>query len=176
MEPPVESSRPPAPEPRAEVVDTGVRWQRAGRIRIDAPAQAVFDVLADPAQHARFDGSGTVQGTLAAPERLALGSTFGMRMRIGAPYRIENTVVEFEEGRLIAWRHFNGHRWRYRLEPVDATATLVTETFDGSTARFPPALLLINAYANNQTAVLKTLVRLKRLVESGGADAGEAPA
>ena len=172
MEPPVEPI-PSSGQPRAEVVDNGQRWQRAGRIRIDAPAQVIFDVLADPAQHARFDGSGTVQGTLTSPDRLALGSTFGMSMRIGMPYRIENTVVEFEEGRLIAWRHFNGHRWRYQLDPIDANATLVTETFDGSTARFPPALLLINAYANNQTAVLKTLVRLKELVESGGVPARE---
>lgn len=172
MAPPVESS-PSSGRPRAEVVDTGRRWQRAGRIRIDAPAQVIFDVLADPAQHALIDGSGTVQGALAAPDRLALGSTFGMSMRIGMPYRIENTVVEFEEGRLIAWRHLNGHRWRYVLEPVDAGTTFVTEIFDGSTARFPPALLLINAYANNQTAVLKTLVRLKELVESRQAGAAD---
>lgn len=174
MTPPPEPNAPNAPAPRAEVVDTRARWQRAGRIRIEAPAPAIFDVLADPAQHALIDGSGTVQGTLAAPPRLALGATFGMSMRIGMPYRIENTVVEFEEGRVIAWRHFNGHRWRYELEPVGADATVVTETFDGSTARMPASLLLINAYANNQTAILKTLVRLKQLVESrAGAGAGE---
>lgn len=165
MTPPLESNGDGAAL-RADLVDTGDRWQRAGRIVIEAPADAVFDVLADPSQHALFDGSGSVQGSLASPERLALGSTFGMSMRIGLPYRIENTVVEFEEGRTIAWRHFNGHRWRYELEPTaDGRSTVVTETFDGSTARIPASLLLINAYANNQTAILKTLVRLKRLVE-----------
>jgi len=45
----------------------------------------------------------------------------------------------------------------------------VTETFDGSTAIFPPALNLINAYDNNQTAILKTLVRLKALAEQEAA-------
>lgn len=44
--------------------------------------------------------------------RLALGMQFGMDMRIGANYKILNTVVKFDEGRLIAWRHFNGYRWR----------------------------------------------------------------
>jgi uncharacterized protein YndB with AHSA1/START domain len=159
--------------PRAEIVDTGSRWARAARIQVDVPAQAVFDVLADPAQHAAFDGSGTVQGLVSGPERLALGSRFGMSMRIKVPYRVDNTVVEFEEGRLIAWSHINRHRWRYELEPVGEGATLVTETFDGRTARFPPALLLINAVANNQVAVAKTLVRLKAYVEHGNPEQGD---
>lgn len=180
--------------PRAEIVDTGSRWARAARITVQAPASMIFDVLADPAQHALIDGSGTVQGTVAGPTRLSLGSQFGMAMRIGMPYRIENTVVEFEEGRLIAWRHFNGHRWRYELEPATVgdgpvgdgpvgdgpvgdgiEATVVTETFDGRTARVPASLLLINAYANNQVAVAKTLVRLKELVEGRLADAQGSP-
>ena len=152
--------------PRAEIVDTGSRWARAARITIDAPASAVFDVLADPRMHAQFDGSGTVESNVSGPERLALGSRFGMGMRIKIPYRTDNEVVEFDDGRLIAWCHFNKHRWRYELEPVDDTTTVVTETFDGRTALFPPALILMNAYNNNQTAVAKTLVRLKALVES----------
>lgn len=167
--------------PRAEIVDTGSRWARAARITVQAPASTIFDVLADPAQHPLIDGSGTVQGTVAGPSRLSLGSEFGMSMRIGMPYRIENTVVEFEEGRLIAWRHFNGHRWRYELEPMpagdgsDGEATIVTETFDGRTARVPASLLLINAYSNNQIAIAKTLVRLKELVEGRlAADEGSA--
>lgn len=163
----------PAPSPRAEVVACGSRYQRAGRIVIDAPAQAVFDVLADPAQHAVIDGSGSVRGHLSGPERLSLGARFGMDMRIVFPYRIRNTVVEFDEGRRIAWRHLNGHRWRYELTPLSEEGpdsgprTEVVETFDGTTARFPPALNLINAYGNNQTAILKTLVRLKAHVEGG---------
>lgn len=152
---------------RAEIVDTGSRWAKAARIVIDAPPGVIFDVLADPSQHARLDGSGTVQGLVAGPERLSLGARFGMGMRIKLPYRTENTVVEFEEGRRIAWCHANRHRWRYELEPVDDTSTQVTETFDGRTALFPASLLLINAYANNQVAVAKTLVRLKEYVESG---------
>ena len=157
--------------PRAEIVDTGSRWVRSARIVIDAPADRIFDVLARPAAHASFDGSGTVQGAASGPERLQLGSHFGMSMRLRLPYRTDNTVVEFEEGRRIAWCHFFRHRWRYELEPVDDGSTTVTETFDGSTALFPPALLAMNAYANNQIAVAKSLVRLKAVVEEPGASA-----
>ena len=153
---------------RAEILATGSRWVRSARIVINAPAGQIFDIVANPSEHHRFDGSGMVQGALNGPERLGLGSRFGMGMRYGLPYRTSNTVVEFEEGRRIAWCHFNHHRWRYELEPLDANTTAVTETFDGSTARFPPALLLINAYEGNQVAVAKTLVRLKVLMESGG--------
>lgn len=150
---------------RAEILDTGQRWTRAAAITIQAPVDAIFNVLADPRRHADFDGSGTVEGVVTGPERLTLGSRFGMQMRIKVPYRTENEVVEFEEGRRIAWCHFNHHRWRYELEPIDAGSTRVVETFDGSTARFPPALLLMRAYDRNEIAVAKTLVRLKTLME-----------
>lgn len=161
--------------PRAEIVDTGSRWAKAARIRVDAPAQAVFDVLAAPAQHPAFDGSGTVRTQVSGPARLSLGARFGMGMRIRLPYRTDNTVVEFEEGRRIAWCHVNRHRWRYELEPVDEGSTLVTETFDGRTALFPPSLLLINALSNNQVAVAKTLVRLKDHVEQAQAHQEDRP-
>lgn len=97
---------------------------------IAASPQRVFDLLADPSMHPVLDGSGTVKRSLDGnPERLRLGAKFGMGMRLGVPYRIRNTVVEFEEGRRIAWRHFGGHRWRYELEPADG-GTRVKETFD----------------------------------------------
>lgn len=151
------------------IIDTGHPHRRAAQIVIDAPPAVVFEVLATPAMHARFDGSGTVRGRITGPDRLALGSRFGMAMRIGLPYRVTNQVVDFEEGRRIAWCHLNRHQWRYELEPVGEHSTLVTETFDGSTARWPVSLKLMRAYDNNQVAIAKTLVRLKELVESSGA-------
>ena len=152
-------------EARAEIVPTGHEWKRAGRIVINAPISYIFDLIADPRMHAAFDGSGTVQRQIKGPERLSKGSTFGMAMRIKFPYTITNTVEEFEEPVRIAWRHVGRHRWRYELEPVDDSTTLVTETFDATTALFPPALRLINAYENNQKAILKSLVRLKAIAE-----------
>lgn len=151
---------------RAQIIDPPGRWIRAARIRIDAPAARIFDLIADPAMHARFDGSGTVQGVAEGPSRLQLGSRFGMSMRIGVAYRMGNEVVEFEPDRRIAWHHLGRHRWRYELEPIDDAATLVTETFDGSTARLPAALALIGAYDRNQAAIEATLERLKQLAEA----------
>ena len=101
---------------------------------IAAPPEKIFDVLADPSQHPVIDGSGTVKHTRGEqPERLSLGAKFGMSMKLGVPYGITNTVVEFEDGHRIAWRHIGGHRWRYELAPVDE-GTRVRETYDWSTA------------------------------------------
>jgi uncharacterized protein YndB with AHSA1/START domain len=151
---------------RADLVDTGHRWRRAGTIVISAPIQQVFDIIADPYRHAEFDGSGTVKKALSGPHRLSEGTKFGMDMKMGLRYRMKNTVVEYSEPNLIAWCHPGHHRWRYELTAIDENTTEVTETFDGSTARFPPALKAMNAYENNQKAILKTLVRLKELAES----------
>ncbi len=127
---------------------------------VPASAAEIFDVLADARRHREFDGSGTVRDAFVdAPERLALGSKFGMKMRIVVPYSMTNTVVEFEEGRRIGWRHVGGHVWRYILEPVDG-GTRVTEEFDWSTNRAPLMLKVMNAQKNNAAAIDKTLGRL----------------
>ena len=101
-------------------------------VEVDAQPAVVFAILADPGQHSRIDGSGSVQQLIKGPERLSKGARFGMDMKLfGMPYKIRNTVVEFEEDRRIAWRHFGGHRWRYVLEPTGG-GTTVTESFDYS--------------------------------------------
>jgi hypothetical protein len=101
--------------------------------RIEAPAEVLFAVVADPTMHAAIDGSGSVRGTRAPARPLALGDRFRTSMRIGLPYVISNTVVELEPDRRIAWSHAGGWRWRWEFEP-DGDATVVTETFDWSTA------------------------------------------
>lgn len=136
---------------------------------IEAPASTIFDLLADPAAHAHFDGSGTVRSAVGNPKRLALGAKFAMNMRIMVPYRITNTVVEFEEGRRIAWRHFGGHIWRYELEPVDG-GTRVTETFDGSTSHTPWLLPLMGVEKKHPAAIEATLDRLAAAATSAAAD------
>ncbi len=108
---------------------------------VPAPPDAVFDFLRHPANHATFSGDGSVKGVAKGDEPLELGSKFGMKMKVGVPYRVSSKVVEFEQDQLIAWCHFGGHRWRWELEPADG-GTRVTETFDMSTAKFPPALKL----------------------------------
>ena len=109
---------------------------------INAPPEAIFDVLADPAKHTLIDGSGMLQGANeASSNRLALGVTFGMGMKMGVRYSTVNTVVEFEENRLIAWQtgpkgklepYVAGRIWRYELVP-SGDRTVVRESWDIST-------------------------------------------
>lgn len=130
---------------------------------VPAPAAAIFDLLADPRRHGEIDGSGTIQNArMNAPARLSLGATFGMDMKIAVPYRITNTVVEFEENSCIAWRHFGGHVWRWILEPVDG-GTRVTEEFDWRKSRSPLVLKLMRAEENNTKSIERTLENLVRL-------------
>jgi uncharacterized protein YndB with AHSA1/START domain len=106
---------------------------------IPAPAEKIFALLSDASKHQLIDGSGSVRAPKAgAPERLTLGSTFGMSMKLGIGYSMLNEVIEFEDGRRIAWQarppgfagKFTGGRiWRYELEPVEG-GTRVRETWD----------------------------------------------
>ena len=127
---------------------------------VPGAAQRIFDVLADPSQHPVIDGSGSVRRAHAGnPARLALGTRFGMDMRIGARYHVTNRVVEFSEGRQIAWRHFNGHVWRYILEPVEG-GTRVREEWDPSRAGHHVVLRLIRAPSRNRAGMARTLDNL----------------
>lgn len=133
---------------------------------IKASPEAIFDVLTDPARHGEIDGSGMVQRARGESKRLELGSTFGMDMKLGPiPYRISNTVVEFEPNRLIAWQHFGKHRWRYELEPVEG-GTKVTESFDWSTAVWPQGIELMGYPKKHPANIEATLERLAAVVEA----------
>ena len=140
---------------------------------IAAAPERIFDVLADPRRHRAIDGSGTVRDAVAAtgPRRLSQGAVFGMHMRIGGAYEMTNTVVEFEQGRRIAWQPRPTHRvaalgiggriWRYELEPVQG-GTRVRETWDISQERFPPLLWAMRGLTRRN--MIKTLARLDELV------------
>ena len=138
-------------------------------IVVEADAATVFDVLADPSQHSLFDGSESVKGRMGGPPRLYLGAQFSMRMRWGAPYVIKNTVVEYDEDRRIAWRHFARHIWRYELVPhqdAPASRTEVIETFDWGPAPLGLLYSRTGLVRRNDDAIRTTLQRLKVLVES----------
>jgi hypothetical protein len=150
-----------------EVIE-GDRTVSVRRLIASEPA-ALFAVLADLSQHPVIDGSGTVRHVRGNPARLELGARFTMDMRVGLPYVIRNVVVEWEPDRLIAWRHFGRHRWRYRLEPVGDGSTLVTETFDWSTSILPKAIELVGYPTRHPPAMRRTLERLDALVTTGSA-------
>ena len=136
---------------------------------VPASPQEVFALLADPRRHREIDGSGTLRDTVDGPARLHRGARFGMRMQLGAPYEMTNTVVEFEEGRRIAWQPrptnriaalaIGGRIWRYELEPVDG-GTRVRETWDIRRERFP--LPLLAARSATRRAMTRTLEQLER--------------
>jgi uncharacterized protein YndB with AHSA1/START domain len=139
---------------------------------IAAPPEKIFDVIANPARHPDFDGSGSVKAAEAgSAERLSLGAQFGMSMKRGIGYSMLNTVTEFEENRRIAWSpkpangrggRWVGRIWRYELQPVDG-GTKVTETWDIS----EEALRFVLRYAGagqTRKAMEKSLDRLDSIV------------
>jgi uncharacterized protein YndB with AHSA1/START domain len=144
---------------------------------IDAPPAAIFDLLADASRHPAIDGSGTVKQAKAdAPNRLSLGATFGMSMKLGVGYSMVNTVVEFEENRRIAWqarppgwagRISAGRIWRYELEPVDG-GTRVRESWDVSQDKQRPLLKLGPLPEKTRRNMEQTLARIEELVTAGG--------
>ena len=147
----------------AEILETGNEQIKSARIVINAPAEKIFAILSNPHRHKEIDGSRTIQENISGPDKLVLGSKFGMKMRLGVNYRIKNTVVEYQENSLIAWRHVGRWIWRYELVNIGPQMTQVTETFDASRAPLIAKawLSLRKAYPWTQIAVAKTLVQLK---------------
>ena len=141
---------------------------------IPAPPEKIFALLADPAQHQVIDGSGTVRDTKgASSQKLELGSTFGMNMKMGLPYSMESEVIEFDENRCIAWQSRppigksigGGRIWRYELEPVDG-GTRVRETWDISQEKGGSKWLVGLGGARKKTSenMAKTLENIERIV------------
>ena len=131
---------------------------------IAAPAETIFDVLADPSKHSIIDGSGTLVEAKSNPPRLFLGAKFGMKMSFHVVMR--NKVVEFEDGKQIGWRHIGQHIWRYQLEPVEG-GTKVTETFDWRPSPVPWLLHRQNIPKKNLASMEQTLARLDAYVTTG---------
>jgi uncharacterized protein YndB with AHSA1/START domain len=145
---------------------------------IRASPEVIFDVLADPSKHALIDGSGMLQGSKEADsQRLALGSTFGMAMKMGVRYSTVSTVVEFEENHLIAWQTgpkgkledwVAGRIWRYELEPRDE-GTLVRESWDITTDHQRALLKLGDIWSGKTRRDMElTLARLDTAVTMSG--------
>ncbi len=153
--------------PRAEILATDFPNTAAARITVNAPAHVIFDLVANPAAHQRFDGSGTIQRSISGPDRLFLGAKFGMAMKIKVPYRIKNTVVAFEENRKITWCHLMKWTWCYELQAISDSQTVVTESFDAS--NIPTFakwwLKSTGAMAHNPKWMAKSLVALNAICE-----------
>jgi hypothetical protein len=138
---------------------------------IPAPAAAIFDLIADPARHREIDGSGTVRDATTGSQRLLLGSRFGMKMKVGLPYSMVSTVIEFDEDRRLAWQTTSpmpvigmivgGRIWRYELEPVEG-GTRVRESWDISQEKVK--VLVRPLRSKTREAMEKTLERIEHVL------------
>ena len=112
---------------------------------VDAPREAIFDVLAHPTRHQETDPAPWrwVRDSVQPDAITHVGQVFAMNMylkRAGGEYRIVNQVTAFDAPRIIAWKPGNlqdgelqigGWEWRYELAPERA-GTRVTLTYDWS--------------------------------------------
>jgi len=105
----------------------------ASREIVAEPGQ-IFELIADPAQQPRWDGNDNLESAPAGQRVRHTGDVFTMALTHGGIR--ENHVVEFDEGRVMAWRPSEpgreppGHLWRWELEPITASSTKVTHTYD----------------------------------------------
>jgi len=111
----------------------GPRVVSASR-EIEATPERIFELIADPAKQPSWDGNDNLDEAPAGQRVRRAGDVFTMTLTTGSVR--ENHVVEFEEARRIAWhpsevgRRQPGHLWRWELEPVGDSRTLVTHTYD----------------------------------------------
>ncbi|MQY20639.1 SRPBCC family protein [Nocardia macrotermitis] len=138
----------------------------AGREIAADPAQ-IFELIADPAQQPRWDGNDNLATAPEGQRVRGVGEVFTMRLTVGQVR--ENHVVEFEEGRRIAWRPAEpgheppGHLWRWELEPLGAGRTRVTHTYDWT--RLTDEKRMVRARATTSDRLLGSVDRLAALIE-----------
>jgi uncharacterized protein YndB with AHSA1/START domain len=134
---------------------------------IAAPADKIFELIADPSLQPRWDGNDNLAEAQAGQRVRAAGDVFTMTITMGSDRH--NHVVEFEEGRLIAWRPSEpgqeppGHLWRWQLESLDESRTLVTHTYDWS--RLTDETRLPTARAITTDKLQASIDRLAELAE-----------
>jgi uncharacterized protein YndB with AHSA1/START domain len=118
---------------------------------INAPAEVIFHVLADPARHAAIDGTGWVRESLDSKPLTAAGQVFRMTMyhpnHPDGTYRMANRIQIFDPPNTISWEpgqdtddgglRFGGWVWRYDLTPAGPSDTRVTLSYDWSAVPDP---------------------------------------
>jgi uncharacterized protein YndB with AHSA1/START domain len=149
-----------------DAVETDPRLVSAS-IDVAAPVDRIFELIADPAAQPRWDGNDNLAEAADGQRVHAVGDVFLMSIAQGATR--ENHVVEFEEGRRIAWRPSEpaapppGHLWRWELSPLDDAHTRVTHTYDWS--QLTDETRLARAHATGVDALMASLTRLAELAE-----------
>ncbi|MDT5326320.1 MAG: hypothetical protein QOF25_3472 [Mycobacterium sp.] len=151
-----------------ELMSDGSRVVSVSRY-VAAPAEVIFELIADPAQQPRWDGNDNLAEAQDGQRVRGLGAVFTMSLTTGAVR--ENHVVEFDERRLIAWRPSEpggtppGHLWRWELEAVDDAHTQVTHTYDWS--RLTDEKRMERARATTTDRLQASVDRLAEIAEQG---------
>ena len=133
---------------------------------IEAPAAEIFELIADPQKQPTWDGNDNLAQAAPGQRVHAVGDVFTMTLTMGQDR--ENHVVEFEEGRRIAWRPAEvgseplGHLWRWELEPREDGSTLVTHTYDWTD--LTDEKRLVRARATSEDKLTASLERLAGVV------------
>jgi len=102
--------------------------------QVDAPADRIFELIADPSRQPEWDGNDNLAAAARGQRVHAVGDVFTMTLTGGSVR--ENHVVEFTEGRLIAWKPSEvgqeppGHLWRWEVDAIDDDHSVVTHTYD----------------------------------------------
>lgn len=141
---------------------------------VHADAARVFELIAEPAQQPRWDGNDNLAEAPPGQRVRAVGTAFLMHNTSGVDR--ENHVVEFEEGRRIAWMPAApgeepfGQLWRWELEPgPESGVTLVRHTYDWTQLEDPARQE--RARATTAERLLASIDRLAALAESEGGSA-----
>jgi uncharacterized protein YndB with AHSA1/START domain len=146
---------------------------------IAAEPGRIFELIADPATQPTWDANDNLASAPAGQRVRGTGDVFTMTLTHNGAVR-ENHVVEFEEGRRIAWkpaepgREPPGHLWRWELEPAGAARTRVTHTYDWTKLTDQNRFRV--ARATTAAKLQASLDRLAALAEGAAEGAGEGAA
>ncbi len=140
---------------------------------IDAPTTAVFQVLSNPERHAELDGSGFVVSDERSDRITGTGQSFRMNMtgdHMGGDYQTDNTVIGYDENKLLAWQTAPagqeppGWEWVWELEAEGPDSTRVTLAYDWSAVDDPELLRKITFPLVSQDALEASLGHLAEAV------------
>lgn len=137
---------------------------------IAAPAARIFELIADPCRQPTWDGNDNLAEAPEGQRVRSVGDVFTMRLTKDGAVR-ENRVVEFAEGRLIAWlpsppgEERPGHLWRWELDPIDEHRTRVSHTYDWTNLN--DETRMARARATGPDQLMASLTRLAARATTG---------
>ena len=147
-----------------ETIDAGDK-RVSRRAVVNAPAGAIFEVVINPHQHYKLDGSGTVGENISGPTRLTTGDAFSTHMKMsGLKYRTTSTVTEVKDDAVVEWQVGAGQKWRWEMKALGPDKTEVTETWDISEVRgfVATGMKIFGMYKRNAKGIEETLKRLQK--------------